>query len=382
MSWSITKGRINEARRTCFDRQMDPPDNELYDALMECVKLKYTRKEKIRYLEKKFNLTIGETKLAALQKRLEIPTTRSPRIAKEAIVQVALDFIAKDTTQGSGPAAVKAMLHNEFILIPCDDVRSLMKEVVPDGFAKRAPGYKGGIVRGQLMSAGPLREVNCDGHEKLGNMALRMGDIGLPIYGYRDKWSGYILKLIVIPDARKAAPMAHIYLDLIAELGGVPVQLTTDKGPERVWQHSIQDALRRAFADIDPDIIPTGVAMKSIRNIIIEALWQWFQKTTGKNLKDVILQGQEKHIFRPQCPYHTSLFYWVFVPLVQQALDNFRDYWNYHRVRKQKNKLMPSGHIPADAFFNPEKYDIHAKNYLIPMPEEMQALTRAHIEPE
>ncbi|TFK18692.1 hypothetical protein FA15DRAFT_660482, partial [Coprinopsis marcescibilis] len=66
----------------------------------------------------------------------------------------------------------------------------------------------------------------------------------------------------------------------------------------------------------------------------------------------------------------------------QQALDNFRDYWNYHRVRKQKNKLMPSGHIPADAFFNPEKYDIHAKNYLIPVPEEMQALTRAHIEPE
>jgi hypothetical protein len=80
--------------------------------------------------------------------------------------------------------------------------------------------------------------------------ALWMGDISLPIYGYYDKWSGYLLKLVVLPDSRKAAPMGHVYLDLIAEYGGmhllnsliqttitmqplgIPMQLTTDKGPE------------------------------------------------------------------------------------------------------------------------------------------------------
>lgn len=52
-------------------------------------------------------------------------------------------------------------------------------------------------------------------------------------------------------------------------------------------------------------------------------------------------------------PFQSDLFYWVFIPLIQQELDLFRDYWNNHKIRKQALKSMPSGHIPADALRHP-----------------------------
>jgi hypothetical protein len=50
------------------------------------------------------------------------------------------------------------------------------------------------------------------------------------------------------------------------------------------------------------------------------------------------------------------LFYWIFIPLLQVQLDAFRIYWNHHRVRSQKDKNMPSGHVPADAFNHPQNF--------------------------
>jgi len=53
---------------------------------------------------------------------------------------------------------------------------------------------------------------------------------------------------------------------------------------------------------------------------------------------------------------YRDLFYWVFVPVIQQALDDFRVWWNQHRVRSQPNKDMPSGHVPLHALRHPQMY--------------------------
>lgn len=65
----------------------------------------------------------------------------------------------------------------------------------------------------------------------------------------------------------------------------------------------------------------------------------------------------------------SSLFYWIFVPLVQRELDESKLYWNNHKIRRQKNKQMPSGHIPIDVFENPEAY--HLEDCRIPVPPNM-----------
>jgi len=70
-----------------------------------------------------------------------------------------------------------------------------------------------------------------------------------------------------------------------------------------------------------------------------------------------------------------DLFYWVFPPLVQAKLDEFKMYWNNHRVRSQKNKNMPSGHVPMNAFSNPSEFlGVQCK---IPVPSEAVQVMRA-----
>ncbi|KAJ7852895.1 hypothetical protein B0H14DRAFT_2243159, partial [Mycena olivaceomarginata] len=75
-------------------------------------------------------------------------------------------------------------------------------------------GKKVTIVRQSLSAIGPFHE----GHEKLAAQALKMGDIGFPLYAW-DKWTAYLLKIVVVPDSRTACAVGHLYLDFLAEIG-------------------------------------------------------------------------------------------------------------------------------------------------------------------
>ena len=121
------------------------------------------------------------------------------------------------------------------------------------------------IIRGKLESLGIWHEVSVDGHEKLGDKALQMGLVGFHIYGARDKWSGKVLLLTVLPSSRFAEAIGHVYLDFCVEYGRaslsllyyllmlklmfycltvIPIQVTFDGGSETPDMKGIQTALR------------------------------------------------------------------------------------------------------------------------------------------
>jgi hypothetical protein len=124
--------------------------------------------------------------------------------------------------------------------------------------------------------------------------------------------------------------------------------------------------------DIDLAVYPAHKSIKSVHNTIIEAFWRWLRGKLGGNLRDHILRGKTEHIFDPKVAFHwfvclephlsreadsiEDLFNWIFPPLVQAELDEFRTYWNQHQVRSQPNKNMPSGHVPADVLEHPELF--------------------------
>ncbi|KAF8192833.1 hypothetical protein K438DRAFT_2134345 [Mycena galopus ATCC 62051] len=260
---------------------------------------------------------IRHTKLKEIQKRLNIPTNRKPP-APEVARQAVIDKVQLDTSQNNGPNYFKTVLQQESMMIPRDTVRKIMLEHFPMGFDHRFPGKKKSVIpRTGLNSNGPFHEVSCDGHEKLGKLALDMGDIGLPIYGYKDKWTDTVLFLSFVPNSRTSGAIGHLFLDFIKEIGAIPVQMTMDKGSEIGWQYAIQDALRSTCAPyIDPDVHPVCRIIKSVHNIIIEGFWRWFREKKGLNLKTIILVGKVGRIFSPDVDFHLPLFYWVFVPLV------------------------------------------------------------------
>ncbi|EAU92437.1 hypothetical protein CC1G_00656 [Coprinopsis cinerea okayama7 len=372
----------NELGKNQWGEKNYPPKETLKTFLTMYAQRGLSIKEKLVRLERDLGLVIKKSKLNELERDLRIPSVRRPFRTEEELDREVLKAVEADVAQGNGPSTIKSMLKDDLIMVSRRKVREIMHRVAPEGFDKRFPGKRKGLIpRTALLSIGPFREVSGDGHEKLNAQALQMGSIGLSIYAYRDKFSGFLLKIDVLPNIRKSAAMGYVYLDLIYEYKGIPVQLTTDKGSEIGYQQVIQDALRAILApDIDPEVDPSAVAIKSVHNTIIESLWRWLQKTTGWNLKDLILQGKVRGIFNPNIPSHIPLFYWIFVPLVQEHLDRFRTYFNNRRVRPQDDKILPSKHIPADALEHPDLYIPGTKSCLIDVPSELVDDCRRYLE--
>lgn len=93
----------------------------------------------------------------------------------------------------------------------------------PDGFDIRNPSRKTEPRRkGHLMGTGIFEEVHTDGHEKVSWKALGLGRrIGIEIYGMKDHSSGLIIAEYVIPNVRCEDSIAHCYLDMVREFGGM-----------------------------------------------------------------------------------------------------------------------------------------------------------------
>ncbi|KAJ6489689.1 hypothetical protein C8R47DRAFT_977824 [Mycena vitilis] len=366
-----------------------PSDDELKQTLEGYVRRGLTQEQKLERLVKDHSLSIRTTKLNEIERRLEIPSVRRTRVPREVAVQAVADEMDKDLMRNNGPNFVKSKLKDKLIMIPrcypiCtrDDIRRFMHDLDPLGAEQRYPGYKKHrVYRHPLSALGPFHEVSSDGHEKIGQQALQMGDIGLPIYGFKDKWTAGLLKINVVPDSRTNAAIGHLFLDFIEEHGGIALQSTTDKGSEVGWLEAIQTVLRyvsrflpfdlaltegadsEQFApNIDINVYPAHRSIKSVHNTtplntIIEAFWRWLREKLGVNLRDHILRGKNEHIFDSNVAFHRrDLFNWIFPPLVQAELDEFRTWWNQHQIRPQANKNMPSGHVPADALEHPEFY--------------------------
>ena len=85
----------------------------------------------------------------------------------------------------------------------------------------RRPGRgKGPKIRTALNAIGIFQEIHVDGHEKLGEKALRMGSgIGIDIYGMRDH-VGKILQLNVVPNSRLSDTVGHLFLDMVTNFRG------------------------------------------------------------------------------------------------------------------------------------------------------------------
>ena len=100
-------------------------------------------------------------------------------------------------------------------------MRKSLHENDPIGFHVRDPKNRQKIIRGSLSASGAWHQVSFDGHEKFNSLALRMGDVGLGIYGGREVSGGKNVVMETVPNARDDVAVAHLYLDMVEEYGGM-----------------------------------------------------------------------------------------------------------------------------------------------------------------
>lgn len=192
-----------------------------------------------------------------------------------------------------------------------------------------------------LTSPGVNYEWSSDGHEKLEWKGLRMGIVSIPIHVIREKFTGYIISLRVVPDARDQSQVAHLFLDAFEAEGGqfpsslhpnfeltfdspssfssssgVPIQQTTDMGTETrealsmhatlryVYPfsfrktspskaHSVSSYLRRSIfgPQYDPAIYAYYKRLRSVHNTTSEAVWSFWLRSHGTELKEWLRDG-------------------------------------------------------------------------------------------
>jgi hypothetical protein len=95
----------------------------------------------------------------------------------------------------------------------CSDwISDEMHVLEPDAFAEHEPTAKK-VRCVALVALGRHHEWSGDGHDKLVN-------IGFPVWGIRDMWTGKWLGLWTDPDNRLKLAIAYLYLSLFAKVGG------------------------------------------------------------------------------------------------------------------------------------------------------------------
>ncbi|KAL1697665.1 hypothetical protein EV121DRAFT_219172, partial [Schizophyllum commune] len=175
------------------------------------------------------------------------------------------------------------------------------------------------------------------------------------IYGTRDQCTGFSHGLDVRPNVRRALDMVHYYLDLVERRGNkISITMVFDLGTETAEVVKVHHRLRQAAPEYTVEKWPPCVQLSSVHNTPIESFWRQQRQGEGYNIRSVLEDGRDRGLFDPNDPVAVNTLYWVFVPLIQSRLDEFRDYHNHKRTRKDKRKLNPSGHTPDFAMNYPE----------------------------
>ncbi|KAK6991980.1 hypothetical protein R3P38DRAFT_2482587, partial [Favolaschia claudopus] len=169
---------------------------------------------------------------------------------------------------------------------------------------------------------------------------------------------GYETLQAYVSNARLTDTIGHVFLDMVSDYQATSVQLTFDGGSELGWLAAFQTTLRCKFSKLSLQQWPPRVAVKSTSNIpiLIESTWSYDRKFNGRSLRDILEEGRI-HLL-PGDLIHRHLFRWLWPQIIQIGLDEFVDYFNNQKTRKQPGRRLPSGVAPNVVFDMPQDYGL------------------------
>jgi len=120
---------------------------------------------------------------------LGITTSRSCPLTEEQRRAEVAEIVEATQFSKVGVRGVKERLALEKdIRIPRAEISTIMKDLDPEGFLRRTPGAGVVVRRTPAWGIGPWSQLSVDGHDKL-------RAFGIYIYGWRDSYSGFVMRL-------------------------------------------------------------------------------------------------------------------------------------------------------------------------------------------
>ncbi|KAJ7149435.1 hypothetical protein C8R43DRAFT_1088198 [Mycena crocata] len=253
------------------------------------------------------------------------------------VEQLVLNQMDEDTAKRWGVRTVwHKIAHDEQVILTRATVAKIMYTHDPDAFAAREPTAKK-IFRVQKFPLGIHERWSGDGHDKLYK-------IGFPIWMMVDDATAKILKAWVVPSNRMGDIIAYLFLCLVEEYGGVPLQSTTDCGSETTLLYGIVNAIRDMFhSELAAAGIQAHTYLRSVHNISVERTWLRLRLDFGDSAVLNFNQGVMDGKYDSDDLQQYELCQWLWPRLLQKDLDNWARLRNGIPIRKQAGKAGPSG---------------------------------------
>lgn len=264
-----------------------------------------------------------------------------------ADVRKRIEEIVSGPGSAGGYRSVWHTLQLEGLRVPRIIVQHLLREIDPEGVSARKAHR---LKRRVYSNPGPNYAWHLDGYDKLKPW-------GFAIHGCIDGFSRRILWLKVARSNNLPENPGRYYVETIAELGGVPVELVTDLGTENGLVASMQCYLRENN--------DAHRYVPSPRNQRIEGWWSFFCKNRTSWWRSYFQDLETQGIIDTTSEIHKECLWYCFSCVLQKECDHVREHWNTHRIRKSRHDTVPGR--PDSLFFLPE-YHGGATDLLLKVP--------------
>ena len=289
----------------------------------------YQYKIILELLEKFHGITISKGTL--LNRLKEYGLRRRGNVVDRNRVREAIQQKLDGSGQMLGYIAMWRRLQSKYdIQVPRLVVQTILRDIDPEGSRLRRANC---LRKRNYLNPGPNHCWHADGYDKL-------KPYGFPIHGCIDGFSHRILWLEIVSSNNDPRVVAKLFFNCVKELQFCPTVLRTDRGTENGIMATTQCFLRRNHQDSHSEVKAHRYG-SSHSNQRIEAWWTMLRK-------DLVDHG----LLDTSSVLHLQCLWFCFYPLMKKALNEIRESWNCHYVRKSRHHTVPG--IPNQLFFLPE----------------------------
>ena len=307
----------------------------------------YKYKTILALLEKYNNISISKRTL--LNKLREYRLRRRGNVVDCNHVKDCIQRELDGSGQMLGYRSMWRRLQSKYnVHVPRLIVQTILRDLDPEGSRLRRTQY---LRRREYLNPGPNHCWHADGYDKL-------KPYGFPIHGCIDGFSRKILWLEIVRTNNDPRVVGKLFVDCVKKLECCPTILRTDRGTENGIMAASQSFLRRDHTDSLSGVKAHRYG-SSHTNQRIEAWWAMLRRSWSSwwmnFFKDLIAKG----ILDTSNTLHLECLWFSFSPVMKKALDEVKESWNCHYVRKSRH--FTAHGIPNELYVLPES--VGAEDY-------------------
>ncbi|KAG9008384.1 hypothetical protein FRB90_008920 [Tulasnella sp. 427] len=255
-----------------------------------------------------------------------------------------LEAVRKTYPQAGAEDARKWLFHKKGIKISRPVVLQWMRRHYPEEVRARK---RRRLKRKRFWAAGVNDIWTSDQHDKWRRFLLFF-HIGL------EPVAGKILWLKIWHTNRNPGLVCSWYLKAIEETGGMPLITQSDRGTENYGIANAQTTMRHS---LDPTLEGTiqHRFMSGHGNVKPEIAWSQLRRRWSRGWEDLLDIGHLRGLYDPDNSAHRVVFHYIWIPFLQEQLDDYVRMHNNSKKRSDRHKILPHGR-PNDIFDNPAEF--------------------------